>query len=78
MKKTIEAVLDDIRPRLAMHGGNVDFVDFNASSGVLSLRMQGACKGCPMAQLTLKAGIEAFVREQLPQVKEVIAIEEES
>ena len=76
MREQIEAVLNDIRPYLASHGGNVDFVDFNSNSGVLSLRMQGACKGCPMAQLTLKAGIEAFVRERLPRVKEVVAVED--
>ena len=75
MKEQIEAVLEDIRPRLALHGGNVEYVDFNKASGTLSLRMQGACKGCPMAQLTLKAGIEAFVCDQISEVSEVIEVE---
>ena len=75
MKQQIEAVLEDIRPRLALHGGNVEYVDFDEASGTLSLRMQGACKGCPMAQLTLKAGIETFVCAQISKVLEVVEVQ---
>lgn len=75
MKERIEELLEVVRPRLAMHGGNVEFVDFDQDSGVVKVRMQGACKGCPMALLTLKAGIEAFLQEHIPEVSEVIAVE---
>lgn len=75
MNERIEELLEMVRPRLAMHGGNVDFVDFNEESGVVQVRLQGACRGCPLSQLTLKAGIEALIVAELPEVKEVQAVE---
>lgn len=75
MNERIEELLEMVRPRLAIHGGNVEFVDFDEDSGVVRVRMQGACKGCPLSQLTLKAGIEALIVAELPEVKEVEAVE---
>lgn len=74
MQERIEGVLEAVRPALARHQGNIEFVDFNEASGVLSVRLLGTCKGCPMADLTLKAGIEAFVCDELPEVKQVVAV----
>lgn len=75
MQEKIEQLLEAVRPALARHGGNVEYVDFQSESGQLSVRLLGTCKGCPMADLTLKAGIEAFICDELPEVQEVVAVE---
>jgi len=68
----IKAVLDEIRPAVAMDGGNITFVGYN--EGVVQVLMQGACSGCPSSTMTLKAGIESRLKEVLPEVKAVVAI----
>ena len=73
MKEKIEAALDKIRPVLMADGGNVELVDAS-DEGVIKLRLTGACGGCPMATMTLKQGVERVLREELPEVKEVIAV----
>lgn len=75
MEEKIEEVLEMIRPRLALHGGDVEFVSFDDISGKVEVRMKGACSGCPLSQLTLKAGIEALLISELPKVKIVEAID---
>jgi len=72
MREKVEAVLNKIRPSLAADGGNVELVD--VSDGTVKLRLTGACGGCPMASMTLKHGIELVLKEQLPEVKEVVAV----
>jgi Fe-S cluster biogenesis protein NfuA len=72
MREKVEAVLNQIRPNLAADGGNVELVD--ASNGIVKLRLTGACGGCPMASMTLRHGVERVLKEQLPEVKEVIAV----
>ncbi|MBI4362399.1 MAG: NifU family protein [Euryarchaeota archaeon] len=67
----IEEVLDRIRPAIHADGGNVVIDNFDLSSGVLYLKMQGSCGGCPSSTMTLKAGIERLVREVVPEVKRV-------
>ena len=68
----IKSVLDEIRPMVAMDGGNIVFAGYQ--SGVVQLYMQGSCSGCPSASLTLKSGIESRLKEVLPEVSEVVAI----
>lgn len=58
-----------------MDGGGIELVKYDADAGAVHVRMQGACVGCPMSQITLKMGIEAALHDALPQVKEVIAVE---
>jgi Fe-S cluster biogenesis protein NfuA len=70
----IEQVLETLRQGLAMHAGNVELVDMDIETGKVSVKLLGTCVGCPMADLTLKAGIEETVREIVPEVKEVIAV----
>lgn len=70
----IERVLDTLRPALRMDGGNVELVDFDQDSGVVKVRMQGACGGCPMSMMTLKMGIERAVRAAIPEVRSVDAV----
>jgi Fe-S cluster biogenesis protein NfuA len=72
MKEKVEAVLNQIRPSLMADGGNVELVD--ARDGVVKVRLTGACGGCPMASMTLKHGVERVLKEQLPEVKEVVAV----
>ena len=72
MKEKVETALDRIRPALQADGGDVELVDIR--DGVVSLRLTGACKGCPMATMTLRNGIERILREQVPEVEEVVAV----
>ncbi len=73
-EQQVNEVLQQIRANLQAHGGDVELVEVS-EDGVVSVRLQGACKGCPMAQQTLKMGIEAALREELPEVKSVEAVE---
>ena len=71
MREKVEEVLNQMRPALLADGGDVQLVDVN--EGVVTLRLSGACGGCTMATVTLKQGIEQVLKEQLPEVKEVVA-----
>jgi Fe-S cluster biogenesis protein NfuA len=68
----VEKALDKIRPALRMDGGDVELVDIEGK--VILLRMTGACGGCPMSQLTLQMGIEATLREEIPDIEAVEAV----
>jgi len=72
MREKVEAALAQIRPVLQADGGDVELVDVN--EGVVKLKLQGACVGCPMATITLRNGIERILKERVPEVKEVIAV----
>lgn len=67
----IKDEVDKIRPRLQMDGGDVSFVKFE--DGVLTVELQGACKGCPMSAITLQMGIERTIKQAIPEVKSVEA-----
>jgi len=71
MREKVEA-LDQIRPALLADGGDVELVDIN--EGVVTLRLTGACGGCPMAAMTLQHGIERVLKEEVPEITEVIAV----
>ena len=73
MKEKVEAALAKIRPMLQADGGNVELIDVQAD-GVVKVRLQGACAGCPMSQMTLKQGIERYLKSQIPEVKEVVSV----
>ena len=72
MREKVEAALAQIRPALQADGGDVELIDVN--EGVVSLKLKGACGGCPMAAMTLRHGIERILKERVPEVKEVIAV----
>ena len=72
MKERVVEVLAQIRPALQADGGDVELVDVN--DGVIKLKLKGACAGCPMATMTLHHGIERVLKEQIPEIKEVIAV----
>ncbi len=77
-EREILAVLEDVRPMLRLHAGGVEFVGFNAATGVVSVRLQGTCRGCVLADLTLKSGIEALMKERVEGVTSVEAVQEEA
>jgi len=69
MKEKIQVVIDKIRPMLQADGGDVELVD--VVDGLVTVRLKGACAGCPMSQMTLKNGIERFLKKEIPEVKSV-------
>ena len=70
-KKEIEDVLDLVRPSLQADGGDVKFVDVD-EEGVVTVELQGACKGCPMSQMTLANGVERILKERIKGVTRVV------
>jgi len=73
MKEKVEAALGKIRPSLNADGGDVELVEVSPD-GVVKVRLTGACGGCPMSQMTLKMGIERTLKEEVPELKEVVAV----
>jgi len=73
MKAEVQAVIEKIRPMLQRDGGDVELVGIDDS--VVKVRLQGACKGCPMSQMTLKNGIEKFIKKEVPEVDRVEAVD---
>ena len=73
MREDVEEALNEIRPKLQADGGDVELVEVD-DDGVVKVRLTGACGGCPMAQMTLKHGIEKILRERVPAVDRVEAV----
>ncbi len=73
LREKVESALDEVRPSLQADGGNVELVDVT-DDGVVKVKLQGACAGCPMSQLTLSQGIERHLKEIVPEVKKVEAV----
>jgi len=71
-KKAVEVALEKIRPLLQRDGGDIELVE--VSDGVVKVRLTGACKGCPMSQMTLKQGVEKVLLKEVPGLKEVQAV----
>ncbi len=72
MKEQVERALAKIRPMLQADGGDVELID--VTDGVVKVRLQGACAGCPGAQMTLRAGVEREIKQAVPEVKKVVAV----
>ena len=72
LMERVEKALDSIRPALMADGGNVELVA--VEDGIVKVRLQGACGTCPSALMTLKQGIEVRVKEEIPEIKEVVAV----
>ncbi len=73
MKERVEAALNKIRPSLKADGGDIVLVDVTPD-GIVKVKLTGACGCCPMSQMTLKAGVERIVKQEVPEVKEVISV----
>ncbi|MBA2564271.1 MAG: NifU family protein [Gemmatimonadetes bacterium] len=72
LRDRVEAVLDTLRPAIAMDGGAVELLDIK--DGVAAVRLLGSCGGCPMSTMTLKRGIEQRIRAAVPEVTRVDAL----
>lgn len=72
MKEKVQEVIQMIRPRLQADGGDIELI--GVDDGVVKVRLQGACHGCPGAQMTLKLGVERLLKEKIPEVKSVEAV----
>jgi len=75
MRPKVQEVIERIRPMLQADGGDIELVDVNEETGVVSVRLQGACKGCPGAAMTLKMGVERHLKEKVPAVTSVEAVQ---
>lgn len=72
-EKISEALLS-VRPYLQQDGGDVEIVAFNESTGILTVRLTGACKTCPMSTMTLRAGIERVLRKAIPEIRRIESV----
>lgn len=73
MKEKVQEVMEEIRPKLQMDGGDVELVEVT-DDGIVKVRLKGACAGCPMSQMTLKMGIEKILKSRIDEVKTVEAV----
>jgi Fe-S cluster biogenesis protein NfuA len=73
MKEKVEAALAKVKPALQADGGDVELVEIT-DNGIVKVRLVGACKGCPMSQITLKNGIERILMREVPEVKAVESV----
>jgi len=73
MREKVQAAIDKIRPALQKDGGDVILVDVT-EEGIVKVQLTGACKGCPMSQMTLKEGIEKFVKSEIPEIVSVESV----
>ncbi len=73
MKELVEAALKKVRPALQRDGGDIELVSVD-ENGTVKVRLRGACGACPMSTMTLKMGVEKFLKEEIPAVKEVVQV----
>ncbi len=74
MKEEVKKVLDQIRPSLQADGGDVELIAVNAKTGIVKVRLQGACAGCPMSQLTLQEGLGRVLRNKVKGFKGIESV----
>lgn len=74
LKERVEEALNSIRPALQADGGDVALIDLDEENGIVRVELQGACSGCPSAQITLVMGVERAIKEAVPEIKEVLSV----
>jgi Fe-S cluster biogenesis protein NfuA len=72
MRERVEAALKKVRPALQADGGDVELVE--VKDGIVSVRLTGACGSCPMSTMTLKMGVERAIRQEVPEIKKLVAV----
>jgi Fe-S cluster biogenesis protein NfuA len=72
VQKRVQAALNEIRPQIQMDGGDVELVAVEKST--VKVRLVGHCAGCPMSAMTLKNGVEALIKERVPEITKVEAV----
>ena len=73
LEEQVKSALENVRPQLQADGGDVEFVSVS-EDGVVSVKLTGACGSCPHAHLTLKNGIEAYLKQEIPEVNSVVGV----
>jgi Fe-S cluster biogenesis protein NfuA len=73
VRKKVEKVIEKVKPMLAADGGSVELISVDEKKGVVTVKLTGACGCCPHAAMTLKHMVEKMIREEVPEVKEVLA-----
>jgi Fe-S cluster biogenesis protein NfuA len=74
VRDEVEKALDLIRPALRNDGGDIELVDVDEAEKIVKVKLTGACGSCPMSQMTLRMGVERVLREQIPDLKDVVAV----
>jgi Fe-S cluster biogenesis protein NfuA len=74
MRDKVKTALDEIRPSLQADGGDIELVDVDEPEGVVKVRLVGACAGCPMSQMTLRNGVERYLKQAIPELKRLDAV----
>ena len=73
LEEQVKTALENVRPSLQADGGDVEFVSL-AGDGTVSVKLTGACGSCPMSQMTLKMGIEKYLKKEVPEVTSVVGV----
>ncbi len=73
MKEEVRQALEEVRPHLQVDGGDVELVDVT-EDGTVKVKLKGACAGCPMSQMTVKWGVENYLKKKIPAVKSVESV----
>jgi Fe-S cluster biogenesis protein NfuA len=73
IENKVKETLEEIKPRIQADGGDIELVAIE--NGIVKVRLKGACVGCPMSALTLKQGVESFIKKKIPQIKSVEAVQ---
>ncbi len=72
-KAKVEEALKQVRPSLQRDGGDIELISVD-ENGTVKVRLRGACGSCPMSTMTLKMGVEKYLKQQIPEVKEVVQV----
>lgn len=72
-REEVARVIEEIRSSLQTHGGDIELIDV-LEDGTVQVELQGACAGCPMATMTIQRGVEARLKKEIPEVKEVVPV----
>ena len=75
LKQNVEKALDEVRPFLKNDGGDISLIEIDEQTNVVRVRLEGACVGCSVNQMTLKSGVEMTIKKYAPQIEKVINIE---
>ena len=74
VKERVEMVLEKIRPYIQSDGGDISLVDVHEDTGIVEVQLHGACGSCPSSMATLKGGVERMVKQEIPEIKEVVTV----
>ncbi len=75
LTERVNEVIEQIRPSIRADGGDIELVGIDPAGKKVSIRFQGACRGCPMAAMTLKMGVERQIKGLVPEISEVVAVD---